>query len=358
VCVCEERRLGAASGAFLGGKEYAISPIEAVTETEAELTGGTSSAHSLPPAGALAGSRGRAAASRAHPVPLGALVRACRPRQWVKNVLVLAAPAAAGVLARPDVAGKVVVAFVCFCMLSSAAYLLNDVRDRHEDRHDPARRERPIAAGELPVPVAVTVALLLGLGGLALGFAVRPALAGVGAGYLALTASYTLWLRSGAVADLAAVAGCFVLRALAGAAAVPVSLSRWFLLVTSFGALFMVAGKRHAELCSQARRGPDPAMRASLRAYSERYLRFVLGLAATVTTTGYCLWAFQRAHTAKLSWYELTVIPFVLWLLRYALLIDGGAGRAPEELALRDGFLLSMGAAWLTLFVIGVYVAG
>ncbi|HXA54265.1 MAG TPA: decaprenyl-phosphate phosphoribosyltransferase, partial [Solirubrobacteraceae bacterium] len=97
---------------------------------------------------------------------------------------------------------------------------------------------------------------------------------------------------------------------------------------------------------------------ASLSAYSARYLRFVLGLAATVTTTGYCLWAFQRAHSAKLSWYELTVIPFVLWLLRYALLIDGGAGRAPEELALRDRFLLSMSIAWLTVFTIGVYVAG
>jgi decaprenyl-phosphate phosphoribosyltransferase len=99
-------------------------------------------------------------------------------------------------------------------------------------------------------------------------------------------------------------------------------------------------------------------VRASLSAYSERYLRFVLGLAATVTTTGYCLWAFQRAHTAKLSWYELTVVPFVLWLLRYALLLDRGEGRAPEALVLRDRFLLSMSAAWLAVFVTGVYVAG
>jgi decaprenyl-phosphate phosphoribosyltransferase len=293
-----------------------------------------------------AGSRGFA---------LGALVRACRPRQWVKNVLVVAAPAAAGILTRPDVAGKVVVAFVCFCMLSSATYLLNDVHDREEDRRDPARRERPIAAGAISVRVAIAAALALAIGGLGLAAAVHPALAGVGAGYLALTASYTMWWRSVAVADIAAIAGGFVLRALAGGAATSVPLSRWFMLVTSFGALFLVAGKRYAELTG----GKDvAAMRAPLRVYSERYLRFVLALAATVTTTGYCLWAFQRAHSAKLSWYELTVIPFVLWLLRYALLIDGGEGRAPEELMLRDRFLLSMSAAWLAVFVVGVYVAG
>ena len=288
-------------------------------------------------------------------IPLGALVRACRPRQWLKNVLVVAAPAAAGILTHPDVAGKVVVAFVCFCMFSSATYLLNDVHDRKEDRHDPTRRNRPIAAGELSVRAAVAAALVLALGGLALAAAVHPALAAVGAGYLALTASYTLWLRSVAVADIAAVAGGFVLRALAGGAATSVPLSRWFMLVTSFGALFVVTGKRYAELTGGKR---ATVMRASLSVYSERYLRFVLGLAATVTTTGYCLWAFQRAHSAKLSWYELTVIPFVLWLLRYALLLDGGEGRAPEELVLHDRFLLSMSAAWLAVFVTGVYVAG
>ncbi len=283
-------------------------------------------------------------------------MRACRPRQWVKNVLVVAAPAAAGILTHPDVAGQVAAAFVCFCLLSSATYLLNDVHDRHEDRRNPARRARPIAAGELSVPVAVAAALALALAGLGLAAAVRPALAGVALAYLTLTASYTLWWRSVAVADIAAVAGGFVLRALAGGAATAVPVSRWFMLVTSFGALFLVAGKRYAELTS-AHAGDGP-VRASLHAYSERYLRFVLALAATVTTTGYCLWAFQRAHTAKLSWYELTVVPFVLWLLRYALLIDSGQGGAPEELVLRDRFLLSMSAAWLVVFVIGVYVAG
>ena len=99
-------------------------------------------------------------------------------------------------------------------------------------------------------------------------------------------------------------------------------------------------------------------LRASLGEYSQRYLRFVIALSATAATTAYCLWAFQRSHEARISWYELTVIPFVLWLLRYALLVDGGAGESPEELVLGDRFLLTMSAAWLALFVSGVYVFG
>jgi decaprenyl-phosphate phosphoribosyltransferase len=289
--------------------------------------------------------------------PLGVFVRACRPRQWVKNVLVVAAPGAAGVLTRPEVGERVLLAFLCFCMLASSTYLLNDVHDREEDRLSTSarKRARPIAAGELSVRAAVAAALLLALGGLALAAAVHPALAAVGAGYLALTAAYTLWWRSVAVADIAAVAGCFVLRAVAGGVATSVPVSRWFMLVTSFGALFVVAGKRYAELIDGGR--AEPA-RASLRDYSAQYLRFVYGLAAAVATTGYCLWAFQRAHSAKISWYEVTVIPFVLWLLRYALLLDRGEGQAPEEIVLHDRFLLTMSAAWVAVFVCGVYVAG
>lgn len=284
---------------------------------------------------------------------LRALLRACRPRQWIKNILVVAAPGAAGILARPDVGGKVALTFVCFCMLSSATYLLNDVHDREEDRHHPRRRTRPLASGELSVGLALAAALALAVGGLALAASLRLELAAVGAAYLALTGSYTLWWRNVAVADIAAVAGGFVLRALAGGVATSVAVSRWFMLVTSFGALFLVAGKRYAELCDSER---GASTRATLAAYSAQYLRFVIGLAATSATMAYCLWAFQRSHHGKLSWYELTVIPFVLWLLRYALLVDRGDGQSPEELVLGDRFLVSMGAAWVVVFVCGVYV--
>jgi decaprenyl-phosphate phosphoribosyltransferase len=303
----------------------------------------------------------------------GALVRACRPRQWIKNLLVLAAPGAAGVLTHAEVPQRLAVTFVSFCALSSATYLLNDLHDREEDRAHERRRTRPIASGEVSTRLAVATAIVLALGGLALQLAVRPALAGVGLAYLLLTGSYTLWWRSVAVADIAAVSGGFVLRALAGGVAVDVTVSRWFLAVTSFGALFLVAGKRYAELRTYESQPPPAAhagenggtpaaptvpLRASLGEYSQRYLRFVIALSATAATVAYCLWAFQRSHQARVSWYELTVIPFVLWLLRYALLIDRGAGESPEELVLGDRFLLTMSAAWIALFVAGVYVFG
>jgi decaprenyl-phosphate phosphoribosyltransferase len=270
------------------------------------------------------------------------------------------------------VPGRLALTFVSFCALSSSTYLLNDLHDRAEDRAHERRRTRPIASGEVSPRLAVCTAIVLALAGLGLAFVVTPALAAVGLGYLLLTGSYTLWWRSVAVADLAAISCGFILRALAGGVATDVSISRWFLAVTSFGALFLVAGKRYAELRTVEQReaeapiaprlgelaGPDPAVprRASLSEYSERYLRFVIALAATVTTTAYCLWAFQRSHQSRLSWYELTVIPFVLWLLRYALLIDRGKGESPEELVLGDRFLLTMSAAWVALFVSGVYV--
>ncbi len=283
-----------------------------------------------------------------------ALVRACRPRQWVKNLLVLAAPGAAGILTKPDVPGRLAVTFAAFCALSSATYLLNDVHDRHEDRAHPRRRRRPIASGALSPRLAVAAAIALLAIGLGVAAVVRPWLAVVGLAYVLLTGSYTLWWRSVAVADIACVAGGFVLRALAGGVATDITVSRWFLLVTSFGALFLVSGKRYAELRGAA----AGSRRASLEQYSERYLRFVAGLAATVATTAYCLWAFQRSHQAHISWYELTVIPFVLWLLRYALLVEQGDGEAPEELVFADRFLLTMSAAWVALFAAGAYVVG
>lgn len=307
-------------------------------------------------AASRAGAAAPASRSRLHP-----LIRACRPRQWVKNVLVIAAPGAAGVLTHPAVAEKVAFAFVCFSLLASATYLVNDVRDREEDARHPKRCRRPIAAGEVSPRSAVTLALALGVAGVGAAFAVSPSLGVVGVGYLLLTGSYSLWLRSIAVADIAAVSACFVLRAMAGAAAADVPVSRWFVMVTSFGALFLVAGKRYAELRNE---GLAASTRASLRAYSEAYLRFVMILSASVATAAYCLWAFQghvqgglQGHgEGGLPWYEMTILPFVLWLLRYGLLIDQGAGQAPEELVLGDRFLIAMSGLWAAFFACAVYI--
>ncbi len=294
------------------------------------------------------------------------LLRACRPRQWSKNVLVLAAPCAAGVIAQPQVAVEVLAAFVVFCLLSSATYLLNDVRDLEQDRLHPRKRARPLAAGELSPRAAVSAAAVMGLAGLALASVVSPALGAVGCVYLLLTASYSLLWRRVVVADIAAIAAGFLLRAVAGGAATDIALSRWFLLVTSWCAVFLVAGKRYGELgeggvlteagMGSPRDGHRSAARGTLRHYSTGSLRLVLSAAAALASIAYAGWAFTRPQHGV--WYVLSMVPFVLWLARYAMLLGRGAGQAPEELILRDRLLLALSLAWVVLFLGSVYGAG
>jgi len=282
------------------------------------------------------------------------VLRACRPRQWSKNALLLAAPAAAGVLGHGTVVLRVLGALAAFCMLSSATYLLNDVRDVEQDRRHHRKHLRPIASGAVSEAFALRLAVALALAGLALAALVRLEFAAVGVGYLALTAAYSLWLRHVIVADMLVIAAGFVLRAVAGGAATGVGLSRWFLLVTSFGALFVVAGKRHAELFGRAHEVRGGATRTTLRLYSEPVLLAVLSAAAAGTIIAYALWATHRPEHGP--WYEITIAPVVCWLARYALLVARGAGEAPEELILRDHALLALTLLWTALFLGGVYV--
>ena len=279
------------------------------------------------------------------------LLRACRPRQWSKNLLVLAAPAAAGLIDEPQVAAQAAGAFVVLCLVSSATYLVNDVRDREQDRLHPRKRTRPIAAGELSSGAALWIAAAFAVVGVALGTAIAPGLGAVAVGYLALTASYSLWLRRIVILDIVAIAAGFVLRALAGGVATDIYLSRQFVLVTGFCAIFLVAAKRYAELRDQT--GPV-AERATLRRYSLGRLRLTLALSAGAAGVAYTSWAFTRPN--HVLWYVLSIFPFLLWLGRYASLIGAGAGQAPEELILRDRMLLGLGVAWGLLFLGGVYV--
>jgi decaprenyl-phosphate phosphoribosyltransferase len=288
-----------------------------------------------------------------HGSPGAVLLRACRPRQWVKNALVAVAPGAAGALTRPAVVTEILGAFVAFCALSSATYLLNDVRDRELDRRHPVKRSRPVAAGELTPRGALRIGAAMGLFGLALSALVQPRLAVVAVCYLVLTTSYSILWRRVAIADIVAIAGGFVLRAAAGGAATNVPLSRSFLIVTSACALFLVAGKRYAELTAA---GTRRATRATLRRYSRRLLRRLIGGAAALGCVAYARWAFWRSGVGP--WFELSMIPFVLWLGRYAVLLGAGAGESPEELILGDRSLVALGGIWLILLIGGVYGTG
>jgi decaprenyl-phosphate phosphoribosyltransferase len=286
---------------------------------------------------------------------LGALIRTARPRQWAKNVLVFAAPAAAGVLteARPLV--RTLIAFACFCLAASGTYFLNDAADVEADRLHPRKRSRPVASGALSVTTARITGVVLVVAGIGLSFTARWQLAVTVAAYVAITTLYSAWLKHVAVFDIVAIASGFVLRAIGGATATGVPISDWFFIVASFGSLFMVTGKRHAELTTM---GPDAhAVRATLAEYSDSYLAYLRAVSSGTVLVGYCLWAFEKAHetTASVPWYQLSILPFVLGLLRYALLVDQGKGEAPEEIVLSDRPLLLIGLVWLLVFGLGVH---
>ena len=281
---------------------------------------------------------------------------ALRPRQWLKNVLVFAAPLAAGSVFEVDVFWPTVGAFIAFCLVSSSTYLINDLRDIKTDQQHPIKRSRPIAAGELSPALATVMAIVLVLAAGALAFAIRPELAGVIGIYFAFTLSYSLGLKHEPVIELALLSMGFLLRAVAGGVASNLPISQWFLIVAGFGSLFMAAGKRYCELSwLETAPGNQPEMkRKSLEGYSLSYLRFVWGLAAAVTITAYCLWAFEvGAAPSTLPWAQWSVLPFVLAILRYAVGIDQGKAEAPEDAVLHDKVLLVLGFIWIVLFGLG-----
>jgi decaprenyl-phosphate phosphoribosyltransferase len=285
---------------------------------------------------------------------LKAIVKTARPKQWTKNVLVFAAPAAAGVLDQRDALLQTLVAFVGFCLAASGTYFLNDANDAEADRLHPTKRHRPIAAGDLDVRTARVIAVVLILASLAVTAPINDfKLMGVVGGYVLVTISYTMWLKYEPVIDLAAVAAGFVFRAIAGGVATGVTLSDWFLIVAGAGSLFIVTGKRHAE---QVELGSDSfEHRRTLGEYSTAYLGYVRAVSSGVMITAYCLWAFENAaHTGDETWFRLSIVPFVIAVLRYALVVDQGGGGAPEEVVLSDRTLQIVGVIWILIFALGV----
>ena len=290
--------------------------------------------------------------SRSLPV---ALIAAMRPRQWAKNVLVFAAPLAAGQLFEVNIFWPSIGAFVMFCLISSATYLINDAKDRESDREHPTKYKRPIAAGEISVPLAISFAAVLAVISLVGSFLIAPALAGVVLAYAVFTLSYSLLLKHEPVIELVLLSMGFLLRAVAGGAASGLPISQWFLIVAGFGSLFMAAGKRYSELKREESTGTQTQnRRKSLDGYSLGYLRFVWGTAAAVTIMGYALWSFDVAQTpSSLPWAQWSLLPFVMAILRYGIVIDRGDAEAPEDAVIADKGLQVLGAVWLILFALG-----
>jgi decaprenyl-phosphate phosphoribosyltransferase len=288
------------------------------------------------------------------PSRVPAAVRAVRPRQWLKNVLVFTAPLAAGKLLVPGIFLGAVYAFVAFSLISATVYLINDVRDVEEDRLHPRKRFRPVAAGELSPAAALVLATVTGVLGFALAFLTSWQLGLTLTVYLVLQVLYSTFLKHLPVVDLALVSSGFLLRAIAGGVATGIPLSQWFLLVAAFGSFFMIAGKRYSELKSV---GADAGTRRSLLRYSESYLRFAWMLAAVMVLISYSLWAFENggASTFGLPWTAISIAPFTLGLLQYALEVDTGNAGEPEDVVLHDRVLQAIGLVWLVTISLAVF---
>jgi decaprenyl-phosphate phosphoribosyltransferase len=312
---------------------------------------------------------------------LGSLIRLLRPKQWVKNLLVLAAPIAARRMGDREVVAHSLAAMLAFCAAASANYVVNDLRDAENDRLHPRKRLRPIAARQVSPSLAGMIAVILVV--LACGFA---AYAGTGvaailAAYLVTTTAYSFGLKRVTVVEMVIVASGFLLRGLAGAAASRVPVSPWFFVVLSAASILVVAAKRSSEIvtldqaesaaCPPAAPG-DPAAgdpvagrpvgstRAVLASYSSQFLASVQTMSAAVALIGYCLWAFDSAEIVASSvvastLFKVSVAPFATAILRFLQLGERGEAEAPEDL-LRDPILFGCAIVWGISYGIGIFL--
>lgn len=285
-----------------------------------------------------------------------ALVRTARPRQWIKNLLVFAAPAAAGALVSPATALSTVGAFLAFTAAAVATYFVNDAADAEADRRHPVKWRRPVAAGVISPKAARLIGGVVAAAALGIALAVDWPLAACVAGYLVLTGGYSAGLKNVPVLDVLVVAGGFVLRTAAGAAATGVRVSSWFLLLTLFGALYLVTAKRVGE---QNREQLIPgARRPVLAGYSPAWLQQILTMTLTGTVVAYAAWAFQYlGHDVALPLLAVSLVPFLAALMRYSLLVARGDGETPENLLTSDRFLMIAGLLWAATAGAAIYLA-
>jgi 4-hydroxybenzoate polyprenyltransferase len=279
-----------------------------------------------------------------------------RPRQWTKNGLLFVALAFTLNLQQPFLLVRTFAAFACFCALSSAGYLLNDILDVEADRAHPTKRSRPIAAGQIRVGFAFGLAVVLALGGLTGAFVINLLLGLLALAYLLLTAVYSTTLKHMVLLDIFGIAGGFVLRAAAGAVAIDVPISPWLYIATLLGALLIALGKRRTELETL---GIEAAVghRRNLESYSVEFIDQLILVISSAALMTYALYTFSAENLPRNHSMMLT-IPIVMYgLFRYLFLVrDGEVGAAPEDLLFRDRPLLAAVVVWALLAVTLLYL--
>ncbi len=260
-----------------------------------------------------------------------ALLRALRPKQWTKNGLLFAALVFSQRYSDLHAVRDVVIGFALFCAISSSGYIVNDLRDVEADRLHPRKKNRPIAAGLVPVPLAWGLAAVLMVGGVAGAFLLKPGFGVAAASYLLITLTYSTFFKHTVLLDVMLIAAGFVVRAVAGAEAIPVPSSPWFLTCTAFGALFIGFSKRLAEI--RALGDTAGAHRKILDEYSIPMLEQYISIMTGCAIISYALYAVDSGHGPGM----LLTVPFVIYgVMRVMYLVEKGDGGAPEMMLLKD----------------------
>ena len=286
----------------------------------------------------------------------GALLRAVRPQQWIKNGLVFlpfvfsegqeVAWSLDHLGPVPGLIVRLLVVFAAFCALSGAIYLVNDLTDRKADRQHPVKRHRPIASGKVGVPTAVAVIMALAAAGLAGMFLVDLVLGGIGVLYLAISVSYSLGIKRVVLADVLVVASGYVIRTAAGAVAIEVTPSPWLYATTAAGALFIVLGRRYAEVRLAGDGAAD--QRSVLSKYAGPFISQLLAMSATAAWLSYTLYTVEADNLPQNNTMMLTIPLVTLGLFRYLYLLNTSEeAEAPEQLIIHDFPLVLSIVAWV-----------
>ena len=291
---------------------------------------------------------------------MAAILTLMRPKQWTKNLIVFAGLIFAHDLFDPQLALRAALAFVLFCLASSAVYIFNDILDRDRDRHHPTKRLRPIASVQVSVPRATVWLVALALASLSLAWVLQAAFASVLSTYLLLMLLYSMVLKQMVILDVMTVAAGFVLRAVGGAVAIEVYISPWLIVCTILLALFLALSKRRAEITS-LQTDAAQAHRPLLAEYNVAMLDQMMSVVTASTVVSYCLYTMWPETVDKFGTQNLILsVPFVLYgIFRYLYIVyRRGEGGSPEAVLLSDVPLIVSLALWIAAVVLIVYAAG
>ncbi len=304
------------------------------------------------------------------------LLKEVRPRQWVKNLSLFAALIFSGLLFHEGYFIRVFQAAVIFTILSSVTYIFNDLLDIKADRNHPYKKNRPIASGELPIPVAIFVLVAGVIVGLAWAYSLNYYLFISGLVYLLIQVAYTKYLKNVAIVDVIVIAIGYLLRVYAGALTISAHMDVWFLMTVIAASLFLAVGKRRGEMTLLLGKYTEKETRATLKRYTEQLLDIYTGMFATATWITYALFTFNQpkivpdGRALKLvsllprtlvseKWMMIT-IPFVVYgIMRYLQIIyEGNEGESPERIILSDKPLIATAVTWSVMVVGILYYLG